>query len=204
MTMSPSWASGAARGRVDAQDSDDKLVSRAQARDGAAFEELVRRHADRLFAVVRRLCASPQEAEEVTQESFLRAWRSIASFRGDASFSTWLYRIGVNEAKRRRKREPPMAVVGRLDESRAPDLPDVREAPQERAAQTELRGALERAVRALPLKHRAPLILRDIEGLSTAEAASVLDLSESAFKSRLHRGRLAVRETIEDHLGSEP
>jgi DNA-directed RNA polymerase specialized sigma24 family protein len=83
-------------------DDDSELVSRAQTGDRLAFEELVRRHADRLHAVVTRLVADRHEAEEVTQEAFLRAWRGIATFKGEAHFFTWLYRIGVNEARRRR------------------------------------------------------------------------------------------------------
>ena len=183
------------------RDSDGDLVSRAQAGEREAFEELVRRHADHLYSVLRYLCVSGEEAEEVAQESFLRAWRGIGSFRGNSGFFTWLYRIGINEAKRRRRREAQLAAEG-LSENIA-DPPDIREAPHERALQADLRAELELVVRALPLKYRAPLILRDIEGLSTAEAAAVLDLSEAAFKSRLHRARMAVRTGIEQQLGGE-
>src|SRR5919198_3814823 len=95
--------SARARGRRT-KDDDGPLVERAQAGDRAAFEELVRRYADRLYAVVVRLTLDEQEAEEVTQEAFLRAWRSISRFPGSARLFTWLYRIGVNEAKRRAER----------------------------------------------------------------------------------------------------
>jgi RNA polymerase sigma-70 factor (ECF subfamily) len=189
--------------RLCARYSDCELVSRAQVGDRDAFEELVRRHSDHLYSVVRNLCASVEEAEDVTQESFLRAWRAIGSFRSDARFFTWLYRIGINEAKRRLEHQPPFAVEGGLNDS-GPDPPDVSEGPHEQASRAELRGVLERAVRALPLNYRAPLILRDIEGLSTADAASVLELGEPAFKSRLHRARLAVRKAIEQQLGHAP
>ena len=200
MAVSLFRARHAAQGRSGAGDSDGELVSRAQAGSREAFEELVRRHADHLYAVVRHLCASVEEAEDVTQESFLRAWRGIGSFRQSSRFFTWLYRIGINEAKRRREHQPPAATaVGLFGEGVEFDPPDVRAAPDERASEAELRGALERAVRALPLKYRAPLILRDIEGLSNAEAASVLELGEAAFKSRLHRARLAVRKAVEQH-----
>ena len=189
------------RRRVD--DPDGALVLRAQGGDREAFEELVRRHADRLYAVVRRLGLSREAAQEVTQESFLRAWRGIAAFHGQALFFTWLYRIGVNEAKRRLEREPARALLGSLDEEGAPEPSDVRDEPHARVTQAELRGALAEAVRALPPKYRAPLILRDIENLSTAEAAAILGLGEAAFKSRLHRARVAVREAIESSLGGE-
>ena len=193
------WRVPARTGLTD----DALLVERARAGDRAAFEELVRRCADRLYAVVLRFLGDRQEAEEVTQEAFLRAWRGIAGFQGQSEFFTWLYRIGINEAKRRAERRSPTEQSVSLDEERAAAPSDRRDEPQRRAEQRDLRRALEQAVRALPPKYRAPLILRDIEGLSTREAAEIMELHESAFKSRLHRARLAVREAIEDHLGEE-
>lgn len=176
------------------------LVERARHGDRVAFEELVRRHADRLYAVVLRFVASTDEAEEVTQETFLRAWRSIGRFEGRSQFFTWLYRIGLNEAKRRAEpRRSPGQTVS-VEERPVDETPDPRQPPAARAEQVELRAALERAVRALPVKYRAPLILRDVEGLSTTEAAAVLELGEAAFKSRLHRGRMAVRRAIAGYL----
>jgi RNA polymerase sigma-70 factor (ECF subfamily) len=179
------------------------LVARAQAGDRGAFEQLVRCYADRLYAVTRQLGLSSDAAEDVTQETFLRAWRGIGSFRGDARFFTWLYRIAVNEAKRRLEREPAHTFVRSLDDGVAVEPEDVREEPYVRVAQAELRQALADAVLALPLKYRAPLILRDVEGLSTADAAAVLGLGEAALKSRLHRARAAVRSALQDRLGRE-
>ena len=187
------------RSRVD--DPDAALVIRAQGGDREAFEALVRRHTDRLYPVVRRFGLSRDAAQEVTQETFLRAWRSIGSFRGDARFLTWLYRIGLNEAKRRGEREPTRGLVRSLDDDDALEPQDVREEPYLRLARTELREALLAAVRGLPMKYRAPLILRDVEGLSTADAAAALGLGEAAFKSRLHRARITVRKALSDHLG---
>lgn len=175
------------------------LVDRARSGDRLAFEELVRRHADRLYAVVLRFVADDDEAQEVTQETFLRAWRSIGRFEGRSQFFTWIYRIGINEAKRRAARRPPAAVLS-LDDEPVPEAPDWSEAPQTRIEQSELRRVLEEAVRALPVEYRAPIILRDIEGLSTGEAAEIVDLGEAAFKSRLHRARLAVRRAVDQHL----
>ena len=176
------------------------LVDRAKAGERIAFEELVRRHADQLYGVVLRFVASAEEAEEVTQEAFLRAWRSIARFEGRSQFFTWLYRIGINEAKRRAERRPPSGQVVSTEERPVYDTPDPREAPAAQAEQVELRVALERAVRALPVEYRGPIILRDLEGLSTTEAAAVMELGEAAFKSRLHRGRRAVRKAIDSYL----
>lgn len=188
------------RGVAPASTPDEVLVERAQRGERGAFEELVRRHADRLYAVVLRFTADPAEAEEVTQESFLRAWRSIGGFEGRSEFFTWLYRIGINEAKRRAERRPPAGRVVSLEEEQVEKPADARETPQARSEQGELRHRLEAAIRDLPLDYRAAILLRDVEGLSTAEAAAVMDLGEAAFKSRLHRARLAVREAIDKYL----
>ena len=184
-------------------DPDGALVIRAQAGDRGAFEELVRRHADRLYAVARGFGLSSDAAQEVTQEAFLRAWHSLGSFRGDARFLTWLYRIGLNEARRRARRDAARPFARSLDNADAIEPRDVREEPYTQVAHAELRQALAAAVRALPTKYRAPLILRDIEGLSSVDAAAVLGLSEAALKSRLHRARAAVRRGVEERLGHE-
>jgi RNA polymerase sigma-70 factor (ECF subfamily) len=184
-------------------DVDSDLVLRAQRGDRDAFEELVRKHADRLFVVVNRFLGDRQEAEEVTQEAFIRAWRGIGRFKRDARFFTWLYRIGINEAHRRAARRPPPGLVSSL-EQRSVEPPDRNEAPQTRVEHADLRQALERAIRALDPAYRAPLILRDVEGFSTAEAAAIMGLGEAAFKSRLHRARLAVREAVGDYIPEDP
>jgi RNA polymerase sigma-70 factor (ECF subfamily) len=194
--------STSSRGHVSApvaRSDEAQLVERSRAGDRLAFEELVRRHADRLYAVVLRFVADSDEAEEVTQEAFLRAWRGIDKFQRRSQFFTWLYRIGINEAKRRAERGPQAGTVSLIEDSPIEDAPDWSEAPQLRAEQDQLRRVLEDAVRALPVEYRAPLILRDVEGLSTQEAAEVMDLGEAAFKSRLHRARLAVRRVVDEY-----
>jgi len=201
--MPPRPVRSAANVGVRLDDADVVLVARAQAGDRTAFEQLVRLYADRVYAVARRLGLPSDAAEEVTQDAFLRAWRGIGSFRGDARFFTWLYRIAVNEAKRRLERERTHSLVRSLDDDGAVEPPDVREEPYARVADAELRRALAAAVVALPLKYRAPLILRDIEGLSTVDAAAVLGLGEAALKSRLHRARAAVRSAVRARLGRE-
>jgi len=185
---------------IRATSGEPQLIERAQAGDRLAFEELVRRYADRLFAVVLRFVADAGEAEEVTQEAFLRAWRGIGRFQGRSQFFTWLYRIGINEAKRRAERAPPPAVPTALDDAPLADVPDWSAAPEPLAEQGDLRRVLEQAVRGLPLDYRTPLILRDIEGLSTKEAAELMELGEAAFKSRLHRARLAVRRAVDEYF----
>jgi RNA polymerase sigma-70 factor (ECF subfamily) len=182
---------------------ESRLIEMARGGDRAAFEELVRRHADRLYRVVLRFSADPEEAEDITQEAFLRAWRSIGRFRGRSRFFTWLYRIAINEAKRRHERRPASGAVTPIEQSPLEDAPDWSESPERRAQQRDMRVALEQAVRALPFKYRAPLILRDVEGLSTAEAAEVMGLREAAFKSRLHRARLSVRRALDEYFEEE-
>ena len=184
-------------------DDEEGLVARARAGDRAAFDALVRRHSDGLFAVVARLCGDRDEAEEVTQEAFLRAWSGLPGFRGDAQFFTWLYRIGVNEARRRadgRRRRGDVVVVS-LHEQREHASRDHWVHPVDRAERADLRRTLEAAIARLPVDQRAAFVLRDVEGLSTAEAAAVLGLREAAFKSRLHRARKRLRAGLADHAG---
>jgi RNA polymerase sigma-70 factor (ECF subfamily) len=200
MAMERRHAAGAAALRPGAADTEHLLVERARKGDRSAFEQLVRLHADRLYAVVLRFVADADEAEEVIQEAFLRAWRSIERFQGRSQFFTWLYRIGINEAKRRAERRPPAGTDSSLEGGPLDGAPDWSEAPELRAEQADLRRVLERAVRALPVDYRTPLILRDIEGLSTQEAAAVMNLPQAAFKSRLHRARLAVRRAVDEYF----
>jgi RNA polymerase sigma-70 factor, ECF subfamily len=180
-------------------DDEDILVARARKGDRDAFEVLIRRHADRLHAVVLRFVADRELAQEATQEAFLRAWRGIDRFQGRSRFFTWLYRIGINEAKRRAAREPSERTVS-IDEEPILEAPDWSQAPDTRVEQDDLRRALEDSIRALPFEYRAPVILRDVEGLSTRDAAEVMELSEAAFKSRLHRARLVLRRALDEHF----
>jgi len=189
----------AVSGQQERPADDEELVRLAQEGRRDAFEELVRRHADRLYAVVLRFSGDASEAEEVVQETFLRAWRGIGSFERRAQFFTWLYRIGLNEAKRRATRRASTGTIS-VEHGALDSVPDLGQAPEPVAEHHAVRAALERAVRDLPVRYRAPLILRDVEGLSTEQAAAIMGLREAAFKSRLHRARLAVREAIEDHL----
>lgn len=182
---------------------DNELVSRAAGGEHPAFEELVRRHAGRLHSVVYRLGLPREMAEEVVQEAFLRAWRGLGSFRGGCQFSTWLYRIGCNEAQRRLAHERPRIKLLSGSEPDPDVMSDPRSEPHFQLAQVRLRQALAESVGALPLIYRAPLVLRDIEGLSTADAAAILGIGQSAFKSRLHRARVAVRDALTPILDDE-
>jgi RNA polymerase sigma-70 factor (ECF subfamily) len=182
------------------ESSEAELVQGARRGDPRAFEALVRVHAERLYAVLLRFTADAEEAEEAFQDALMRAWRSIRKFEERSSFFTWLYRIGINEAKRRAERRSRHGPVVSTDEETLNQLHDARPAPDDRAAQLELRDALEAAIGELPLDYRMPLVLRDIEGLSTSDAAAIMELSEAAFKSRLHRARMTVRNDLEPLL----
>jgi RNA polymerase sigma-70 factor (ECF subfamily) len=181
------------------------LIERAQAGDEDAFEQIVNLHADRVYGALRRFGLQPDEAEDVAQEVFLRAWRGLARFERRSQLSTWLYRIAFNEAKRRLGRHEPAAV--RPDSGGADPLAAVADAPQRgpaaQALDQEFEATLQDALMQLAPDFRAAVVLRDLEGLSTREAASVLDLREAAFKSRLHRGRMQLRGLLEPYLGLE-
>ena len=182
---------------------ESELIRRAQAGDEEAFGQLVAAHADRVYGALRRFGLDPSEADEVAQEVFLRAWRALPRFQERARLSTWLYRIAFNEAQRRLSRRPPPALVA------GPNAEDpiaaLAEAPQlgpeSRALDREFERVLEHALAQLPPELRAAVVLRDIEGLSTQEAAAVVGIRQAAFKSRLHRGRMRLRALLEPYLG---
>ncbi len=178
------------------------LLTQAQAGDVAAFERFVRLFERRVRGLLSRLLSDERDIEEAAQDTFVQAWRNLSRFRGDAAPFTWLYRIAVNEAlqrsRRRRLETQPIdeEVLDVLEyqhgaagsRPRPPDL-----VLEEREAQAFL---LDR-VRRLPFEFRAPVVLRDIEGWSNQEVADILELSLPATKSRIHRGRMKLREELE-------
>lgn len=167
-------------------DSDSHRVARAKRGDAAAFEELITLHAPRLHRMLTRVLGNAADAEEVAQETFLRAWRALDRFRGDARFSTWLYRIAMNEASRRPARDARRPTLA-LDDAHIA-IPDLRDGPPAQAEAAELQAHLERCVADLPASYRAAVVLRDIEGLANEEAAEMLGLELANFKSRLTGG----------------
>ena len=174
------------------------LLARAQAGDVGAFERLSGAYADRLFMLLFRLLGDRAEAEDVAQEVMLRAWRGITKFRGQSSYFTWLYRIAFNEANRaleKRARRPAGVSIG-AQELDLPTAPG--EEPSRQAENSELRRALSRALAGLPPPLRTAIVLRDVEGFSTQEAAEIAGIGQAAFKSRLHQARLRVRAAVGD------
>ena len=167
--------------------------------------ELVVSHAERVYGALRRFGLDPDEADEVAQEVFLRAWRGLSRFEERSRFSTWLYRIAFNEAQRRLARRPPPRAQG--DPEREDITLSLAEPPQfGPEAQTldrEFEHTLEQALDQLPAEWRAAVVLRDIEGVSTHDAAEIVGVREAAFKSRLHRGRMRLRALLEPYLALE-
>jgi RNA polymerase sigma-70 factor (ECF subfamily) len=176
---------------------DTVLIARARTGDLDAFAEIVRRHEHRVRGVLFPLLEDERDVEEATQDCFVQAWRHLDRFRGEATVFTWLYRIAVNEAlaRLRRKRLP---LAGLEEAERSPRLLAAgAHEPQHAAEAGELHAVLAAGIRALPLEYRAPLVLRDLAGLSNQEVADVLDLSLAAAKSRIHRARMEIRGTLE-------
>lgn len=185
---------------------DAHWVARAQAGAGEGYAELVRRYQQRIFALILRMVGQREEAEEVTQEVFLSAFRRLADFRGEAGFYTWLYRIAVNAAlshrRKQRHRDCERAFAdltehhGAWGGDRAVWVtePASSRAPDEAMIAEEERSALERALAALDPGTRALLLLREWEGLGYEELARVFDTREGTIKSRLFRARAELME----------
>jgi RNA polymerase sigma-70 factor, ECF subfamily len=174
-----------------------ELVARAQAGDADATAELLRTHAPRVYRMLARLLADPAGAEDVLQEVLVKAWRALPRFRGDARFSTWLYRIALNEAaldRRQRARQVPLEATPLDDVGHELAAPDAD--PAGAAATRDFLAFLERCVMELPPHYRAAVVLRDVEGFSNREAARLLGLDLHNFKSRLHRGRMTIRDRV--------
>ena len=181
---------------------EEKWVADARRGDTAAFESLLRRYEKRVLALTGRMCRNPEDAQEAAQEAFLAAWQGLPSFRGDASFSTWLYRLTSNvciDFLRREKRRSTLSMTVSLDDeegARQAELPDERYSPHRQAEQQELRDTLRAGLRALSEEHRQVLILRELEGLSYGEIAALLGVEEGTVKSRIARARLALRKYL--------
>ena len=181
--------------------SDDSLVERARQHDLAAFEALMRRHNRRLFRVARGVLRDSDEAQDAVQEAYLRAYRGLAGFRGEAKLSTWLVRIVANEALMRRRRRARTAAVVPLDATAASteewnSLMSDRPGPEQDASRAEMRRMIEARIDGLPDSYRAVFVLRALEELSVEETAGVLQIPEATVRTRFFRARALLPEGL--------
>lgn len=175
----------------------DELARAAAGGDEAAFGELVRLHEKKVYRLALRMCASPEDAEDVAQEAFLSAWKGLPSFRGEAGFSTWLYRLTSNAAIDHLRRTRRQRGEGSLDdEGLGLEAADPAPSPQEEAEGMELREAVAEGMGRLSDSHRQALALREIQELSYEEIASVLEVDLGTVKSRISRAREALRKIL--------
>ncbi len=188
---------------------ESELVRQAVRGDGTAFRTIMERHNRRLYRVARALLKDDSEAEDAVQETYLRAFAALRTFRGDASLATWLTRITLNEALGRKRRERPTADLEVLDTVAQHDAQIIRfptmsaDADPERAvARREIRKLLEDSVDALPDTFRLVFVMRDVEEMSIEETASFLGIRPETVKTRLHRARRLLREALDEHLAS--
>jgi RNA polymerase sigma-70 factor (ECF subfamily) len=189
-----------------------QLVARAREGDRQAFDDLVACYAPRIYNLALRVVGSPEEAEDCVQDAFVRAFSRLHTFRGEAAFFTWLYRVALNvtnEAASRSARDPVRAseLASADPERPAPDLDQVgsRESvsgrgPEEEVISQERRRVVVQAIRALPERHRTVVVLYDLQGLSYEEIARITHTRVGTVKSRLNRARLALKDRLSEHL----
>lgn len=176
-----------------------ELIEQAARGNRDAFGELVRRYEKKTLALSVHLCGNPEDGADAAQEAFLSAWRNLPAFRGDAQFSTWLYRLTSNacmDILRRRQRQDAHAGPSLDDEEIGFDAPDPSPTPQDAVERRELRQELRDALQALSPERREVLILREIHQLSYEEIGQALSLDVGTVKSRIHRAREALRKIL--------
>jgi len=187
---------------------DRQLIARLQAGDESAVQELAERYTPRIFQLAMRHMKNREDAEEVTQDVLVKVYRKVGEFRGDSALSSWIYRITFNTAmsrlrngrlakaaeKERDRLESGASVEDRARLMREPI--DWSHMPDDELLRIQLRQAVTAAIADLPEIYRQPVVLRDIQGLTTEEASSRLHLKDQTLKSRLHRGRLMLRERL--------
>jgi RNA polymerase sigma-70 factor (ECF subfamily) len=189
---------------------EDQFLERLKRHDAAAFEQLVAERTGDIYGLLFRLTSDAEEARDLTQETFLRAFQAIQKFRGDADLKTWLYRIAINQARnrwrwwRRRRRDATVsldAAVGEREQTVATRLEDTNASdPEQETLAREREQQLRQALQGLRGAYREAVVLRDIEGLTYEEIAATLQINIGTVKSRLARGRLELRRKLESSL----
>ena len=177
--------------------SNAELVKKSQFGDKAAFEQLVIRHQDLVFSLAYKLTGNREMANDVAQEAFIRAWKAIEKFRGDSTFSTWIYRITVNTAWTLRKKAKKHNTLN-IDDTYEPIVIDEKKDPELVAINSDLSSVLINALDKIPIEQRIIVELKNIEGRSHKEIADYLDISVTAAKVRLHRAHQKLRQILEE------
>lgn len=169
------------------------LISRARGGDRDAFGALVEQYRDNVYRLAYRMCGNAYDADEAAQEAFVAAWRALPNFRGDAKFSTWLYRLTTNAAIDVMRREKRHQTVG---DGEMMELADDADSPQETVERTEQQEAVQKALATLSEEYREVLLLRYMEELDYAEIAEVLQLPSGTVKSRINRAKAALKAAL--------
>lgn len=202
-----SQAMEAERSPLDNGRSDEALVQACQAGEVSAFDELVHRYKERLYGVLYNMTSNHEDTNDLLMESFDKAFRSLGSFKGDSSFYTWIYRIGVNRAlnylEKRKRRRVDLSlneVDWELDERKEWADSPLRTDPEKRAELNELQRKLNESLQRLSDEHRAVVVLSDIEGLPHAEIAKIVGCSEGTVKSRLHYAHKQLQKWLAGYL----
>jgi RNA polymerase sigma-70 factor, ECF subfamily len=186
--------------------SDEEVVARVLAGETGTFEIIMRRYNQRLYRVARAILRNDGEAEDVMQDAYVRAYEHLDQFAGRAKFSTWLTRIAVHEAlarQHRRNRYQDLEPMSEQEGDPMDRFASLALNPEQQAANSELRRLLEEAVEKLPDAYRAIFILRDVEDMSTTDAADALEITEENVKVRLHRARALLRKSLYARAGME-
>lgn len=188
------------------QQDDAALVERLKSRDKSAMDDLVRIHGSKLYGLALQITRNEDNAQEVMQDALLQIWNKIGLFEGRSAFSSWMYRVTANAALMRLRKEKKFEHNVALDETGSDtdlpiiQLPDPGEQPDAAAQRLELGDRVRAAIDALPEPYRTTVLLSDVDGMSLAELSEATDASVAAVKSRLHRGRLALRKVLEPYL----
>ncbi|MBS1842575.1 MAG: sigma-70 family RNA polymerase sigma factor [Acidobacteria bacterium] len=193
---------------LEPPEDDGQLAERVLAGDKRAFESLVRKHERRVFRVTLAILGNTEDAEEAMQDTFVKAYRHLAQFRGHSRFTTWLTSIAVNEALQKRQARKQAVSLEEVPETELRVFPhrtyQWHEDPEKLYRKQEVRRMVESAIQSLPPIYRETFVLRDVEGLRAEEAAEILGLTLPAIKSRLLRARLLVREALAARLENTP
>lgn len=201
----PSDALPGASSTVAPQTDESELIARLKSGEPSAYEYVVREMGGRMLAVARRILVDENEAQDAVQDAFVSAFRNIGKFEGGSQLATWLHRITVNACLmrlRKKRRQDEVSLDGLLPAFRSDGNPAHASSPWRESPtgeeQAELRTQVRDAISKLPDHYRIVLVLRDIEGLDTAQAADLLETTEAAVKIRLHRARQALRELLDN------